>query len=683
MSEAGAPFGRALGRRQARPLRGAVAIAVAAATLLLASARQARAAPSVWVIDDGEKIKEDATSLPFESGAGNPVWAPGAPVRLFALRNEAVALQVVVEAGDEALDAVTVDLVSLAAATARIENAPDATDPTRFVGRRIESFVEYFLIVARASGGKTQGESIGWSAGSGPARGQWTGRVPDALIPVEAAPPWAPYPMRVAPRTNGVVWIDVTVPKTQTPGTYVGDIVVRSAAREIATIRVELEVEDIVLPDHITNTMLFYDRAELDRTTGGGDAAEEHLWQLLHRHRIAPMHAASTPAEIDRQARALDGSEYLAERGYEGPGEGVGDGVLALGAYGSLGPPTPKTVALVEQMADRLAPRVLAQTDAFVYAVDEDCASPLGRDWKRALASSADANVKRLRVGWTCSEAPAEQPVDIPIVLGPLDTGGLAEARARGKEVWVYNGVLPHEGTFLTDAPAVSPRVNGWLGGMFDIGRWFYWESTFWYDDNRGGHGAYDPFATAETFHNADGDYCMGDGVLVYPGKQVDAFESHSLGIRGVVASIRLKNWRRGIEDVGYYWLARSGNAAKADAIAKQLLPAAFGAVKAGDRPSFTDSGKPFFDARRALLALIPRGQDGGGAMRPVPHGSAPVTQPRGRCGCPVGCATSAPGAFGGATPFALALTAFALRRRSSRRAAARCRGAVFRASRR
>jgi hypothetical protein len=26
---------------------------------------------------------------------------------------------------------------------------------------------------------------------------------------------------------------------------------------------------------------------------------------------------------------------------------------------------------------------------------------------------------------------------------------------------------------------ATSLRMNGWIGGMFDIGRWFYWETTF------------------------------------------------------------------------------------------------------------------------------------------------------------------------------------------------------------
>jgi hypothetical protein len=626
--------------------------ALALAAVLFMAPRAAIAAPSVWIIDDGEKIKQGATSTPFERGEDNPVWKPGEPVRLFALENETIAIQVVVEAGDDALDAVTVDLDALDGPDdARIANDAGARDPTRFVGRPIERFVEHFVHVDRPSrNAKEPRESLGWAAGSGPAPGDWIGDVPDALIPIEIAPTWAPYPLHIAPLTNGIVWIDVTIPKRQPPGTYHGTIAVRSGDTSLASIPLDLEIADVVLPDRIVKTMVFYDRRELDRRMGDGAAAEDHLWRLLHRHRIAALHAAMSVADVDRQARALDGSAFTKEHDYEGPAESIGDGVIAIGAYGSLGAPSSVALAKVEAIADRLdALGVLGTTDAFVYAVDEECESPFGESWKRLLASSSNANAKRVKVAWTCSDEPDEQPVDVPIVTGALDANALGAARARGKEIWLYNGVLPHEGTFLTDAPAVSPRANGWLLGMFDVGRWFYWESTFWYDDNRGGRGAYDPFVTAETFHNDHGDACIGDGVLLYPGKQTDMFEERSLGMDGVVASIRLKSWRRGIEDAGYLELARAADAAKADAIARALIPSAFGDVRAGARASFPERGSAYVDARRALLDLVPRGQDGGGAVKPV----GPAPAPRARaCGCPRGCgvAETRPGVL---VPFA------------------------------
>ena len=89
--------------------------------------------------------------------------------------------------------------------------------------------------------------------------------------------------------------------------------------------------------------------------------------------------------------------------------------------------------------------------------------------------------------------------------------------------------------------------------------------------------------------------------MLVYPGKQTDGF---SVGIDGVLPSIRLKNWRRGIEDAGYLQMARKRDAAAADAVARWLVPSAFGEAKSGRPASWGTRGKRFFEARRALLAI-------------------------------------------------------------------------------
>jgi hypothetical protein len=446
--------------------------------------------------------------------------------------------------------------------------------------------------------------------------------------------------MTIAPGTNGIVWVDVTIGKAHPPGLYKGKVVVAAADKPLASLPIEIEVANAILPDRPVRTMLYYARTELERRIGGGDAAEQQLWKLLHRHRLSALHGAKSADDVVHHLSALDGSLYTAAGDYDGPGEGMGDGVLAIGTYGTLGAPDATTLATVEKIADLLASKALVDTtDTFVYAQDEDCKSPYGAKWKSLLGASTNPNLKKVRVAWTCSEDAASQPVDIPIQAATFDAAKSARARELGKEVWAYNGKLPQTGTFLTDTAAIAPRVNGWLSAMFDIGRWFYWETTFWYDGNRGGHGAYDPFVTAETFHNADGDYCMGDGVLVYPGKQVDGFTSHSLGLDGVIPSIRLKNWRRGIEDAGYYQLAHAANAAKAEAIAKALLPIVTSAAKDGRPPSWSESGKAFFDARKALLALVPAGTNGGegSGARPGTATTAPSPRPNvaqgGGCG--------------------------------------------------
>ena len=586
---------------------------------VVAVAARANAAPVVWVIDDGEKIKRDVTDLPFKDGTDNPVWKPGAAISVFALRDETIAVQVVVQADATPLSGVTVDLDGLVGpGGAKIANDPAAKDPTKFVGRPIERFLEDFFDVMRVSSSNGTSGSLGWADGSGPAPTAWTGWMPDALIPVEVAPAWAPYPMDITANSNRVIWIDVTTAKDQAAGRYTGNVVVKAGATALATIPVALDVYGATLPDRPVKTMLFYDPGDLNRV-GNVSTTEKNLWMLYHRHRLSPMHSAYSAGDVAAHLSALDGSLYTAANGYDGPGVGLGDGVLSLGTYGSFGAPSSSNLKTVESIADAVAAaKLFPTTDVFVYAIDETCSSSYGADWKTLLAGSSDANVKNVKVGWTCSTDPSAQPVDIPIVWGAeFNLTTAAAARAKGKDVWIYNGARPQTGTFFTDSEAVELRLNGWIGGVYPVGRWFYWETAFWYDGNPGGHGPYDPFVTSETFHNNYGDECQGDGVLVYPGKQVDDFTADTVGIDSVLASIRLKNWRRGIEDAGYYQLAHAADATKADAIAHGLLGNVLDSAKSGDPVSYPEKGKPWFDARKALLDLIPKDVTPGGDSGP------------------------------------------------------------------
>jgi hypothetical protein len=144
-----------------------------------------------------------------------------------------------------------------------------------------------------------------------------------------------------------------------------------------------------------------------------------------------------------------------------------------------------------------------------------------------------------------------------------------ADARAAARRAFIYNGVLPRTGTLLLDADPRGLVANGWIAATMAIERWFYWETIFWDDDNRGGHGPIDPFVTAESFHNADGDAALGDGLLLYPGRQTGKFAASSLGIDAVFP--RSASWsgaasRRGLialeareqPDETARWIARA-----------------------------------------------------------------------------------------------------------------------------
>ncbi len=580
----------------------------------------------VWVIDDGEKIKRDATSLRFEQGIDNPIWAPGEPIRLFALRNETVAFQVVIEAENTELTAVTVDLDTLFGPDgALIHN--QSTDPSQFLGRYIERFVEHYFHIDRKSGGPWS-NTLWWGSGdSGPPDGAWTGWMPDALIPVEIAPDWSPYPLQIAQGQNGVIWIDITITADQEPGLYTGNVIVKNNTVLLDELDIELEIHDATLPDWPLQTMYFYEYGELARRMGGrwdanADAAEQHLWQLFHRHRITPFYTVYTASDIDHILEKLKGSVYTTANGYEGPAEGRGDDLLSLGTYGGYGEPEAADLANVEAIADKLAAEdIFPAADVFVYAIDEDCSSSYGQEWKDLLQTSVHPNIGNILVGWTCSEHPAYQPVDIVMIFSSYyDPGKVSVAQDSGKTVWIYNGWQPSTGAFATDLNAVSPRVNGWIQAFYDIERWFYWETTFWYDGNRGGLGPYDPFVESETFHNHYNEYGNGDGVLVYPGKQVDQFTEHSIGMDGMIASIRLKNIRRGIQDAGYYQLAAGMNPAKADEFMRELVDPALAYAQDGDAPAWGPSGERFFALRDSLARIFISGSPTGSETETI-HG--------------------------------------------------------------
>jgi hypothetical protein len=436
--------------------------------------------------------------------------------------------------------------------------------------------------------------------------------MPDALIPVEVAPAWSPYPLNITTGQNGVVWIDITIPKDQEAGLYTGKVIVKNNNTPVEELSLELDVYDAVLPDWPLRTMYYYEYGELARRIGGHgsaivEVAEKHLWQLFHRHRITSFYSVLTAAEVDPLLGKLHGTVYTAANGYEGPAEGRGDDLLSLGTYGGYGEPDATDLANVEAIADKLAAENLfSTTDVFVYAKDEDCASTWGEEWVDLLQSSENPNVDSIYVGWTCHEEPKNQPVDIVMIgASGYNPNKVIAAQESGKRVWIYNGFIPKSGAMVTDLEAISPRVNGLIQAYYKIERWFQWETTFWYDWNPGGLGAYDPFIESETFHNQYEEYGNGDGMLVYPGKQVDQFTEHSIGMEGVIASIRLKNIRRGIQDAGYYQLAHQVDAEKADELVYQLIHPALSYISQYSPPTWPSSGTEFYALRDSLAQLI------------------------------------------------------------------------------
>ncbi len=740
----------------ARPLApsasSAFAVGLAASfSALAAAAPLAHAAPSVWVIDDGEKIKADAVDTPFEQGRDNPVWQPGAPVRLFAMQNESVALQVVVEADANELEGVTVDLEALdgesragtGAPPPRLVDAPLRGRRARLpVGSPIERYVEHFVTVRRASGSAADPTaSEGWEPGAGPDPKAWTGAVPDALVPIDAPSSGGHgsraqaqaqasgdlYPMHVAPKTNGIVWIDLNVPRDQPAGLYRGAIRVRAGEAALATLPVELEVVDAMLPDRTVAATAGYDAEALRERLG--NAAEISLWQMLHARRIAPLHDATSPQDLERQRAALDGSLYTEGRGYLGPAPTLGDGAVVIGARGAFGEPDERSMPAIESIARQASQmHLFGSGDVWfeVASANDDASAGVGArattggchgawvsGWRRLMQASAVPAVHRLALGGPCQDDPSGQPLDVPFLHATWDDAAAAAARRAGKTPWIAGGVLPRTGSFLLDADAVSPRVNGWLQAMAGVPRWIVPEIAGWAsrrtasgvndagdagdarDAGDGGDAGdagnadepADPFADPEVRTQGPvATWAEGGDTLVYPGRRrgvAGAAGAHPADLDGVLPSIRLDNWRRGIEDAGYLQLASEKDPARAAAVARWLIPAALSGAQTrpGELPSWGTRGKRFHDARRALLAIVlgrpavtlPEASGGGtngagGASGAGEASNETTTAASARSGSASGCALGAGGVEGGATIGLLGMAAVAARARRVRR---------------
>ena len=124
-------------------------------------------------------------------------------------------------------------------------------------------------------------------------------------------------------------------------------------------------------------------------------------------------------------------------------------------------------------------------------------------------------------------------------------------------------------------------RELAWGQYKMGVDRWFYWESTY-YNNYQGDMGQTNVFQTAQTYGSYDGDdevlgktgwnYFNGDGVLLYPGTDRH-YSEESYDLEGPFASLRLKHWRRGIQDVDYLTLAAKIDPVRTAEIVEEMVP--------------------------------------------------------------------------------------------------------------
>lgn len=584
----------------------------------------------VWANDGGDKVTRDELRANANPGSVlNSLW-DGTTISLFGAGNEIVAFNLVLEAPTTTASNVTVTFDALTGPGGTTIGAVPASGDGVFnwVNRHIELFYIRYLEIKGLStdlffaGFNYDERHIPqrfrrpWT-GPGDGTGTWQDRpdhntfYPEIAVPMELVPSFD-----IAAGQNQSIWVDIYIPKSAPPGTYRGTVTIRENGSPTHQIPVELTVHAFTLPDvpH-AKTMLYVGYEDInDRylgieepEEGSADDNASHLirdrhFQLAHRHRISLIDGGERSIASNNEGDLLDrphpewlprldGSLFTAANGYDGPGVGVGNNIYSIGTYGSWSWQGEGEAAMRSHSDgwvvwfEANAP----DTEYFLYLIDESDDFPQIQQWAQWIDNNPGPgrhlpSMATMPIPTAAANTPA---LDVPTSwfnVGPTNAWQQAVdsyAAQPDKRVFFYNSNRPASGSFATEDDGVALRELVWGQYKKGIDRWFYWESTY-YNNFQGNTGQTNVFQTAHTFGDFDGvdasfgqtgsNYLNGDGVLFYPGTDL-RFPGDSYGVQGPFASLRLKHWRRGIQDVEYLTMAAAIDPARVQAIIETLVP--------------------------------------------------------------------------------------------------------------
>jgi len=639
---------------------------------------------AVWANEGGDKVTQDELRATGHATAVvNSVW-DGKCVQVFGAKNEVVSFDVVLEAATSKASKVSVTLSNLTGPGGSvIRSAPRANDELfDWTSTEAELFYVRYLQIQGLSQ-QAYGTLASWQEATFPARMQcpgmtqstpdtkptgagcaWTQRpgankyYPDIAVPLELVPTFD-----VAALSNQSIWVDVYIPKTVQAGTYAGVLSIREDGSLTHQLPIALKVRGFALPDAPSaKTMLFTSYGDISpRYVGVASpdpgTAQDALVQtalrnqrlVAHRHKISLIGDDASQAGTQPGAdyvQVLRGSFFTATSGYAGPGVGVGQDVYSIGTYGAITEGSTQSQFTDafngwETWFEANSPG----TERFVYLCDEvDCTQTTPTlstqlQWWAAI-SGVGAKLHTMATQ-SLLEAPAtlsDPTSSWPFSQGTTSTSGadvngtsaVDQAAADAvvaaeptRRIFSYNGQRPGAGSCATEDDGVALREQPWGQYKKKIDRWFWWEATY-YDDNQQGLGTVDLFSSANTFGTATADPTYGttggangNGVLFYPGTDA-VFPASSYGVAGPIASLRLKHWRRGIQDVDYLTLAAAVDSARVSALVGTMVPSVLWEMQCHDptsdcsytyAPISWSDNPDDWEAARAALADIIDGQ--------------------------------------------------------------------------
>ncbi len=446
----------------------------------------------------------------------------------------------------------------------------------------------------------------------------WPGNYPDALVPQTSGckqPQTLFETVRVRQEvgSNTAIWLDLYVPANQPPGNYTGYLIVTSASGTSTRLPVSLHVHEATLPDQpsidaVGEVYVAYAQegvGQLKASQPWIDMA--HCYQrMAHQHRMVFIERWNHPTVDDWDAYRqyagpmLDGSLFSPAKGYTGPGQNTPLSVWRTpwpqvfnGRVTEL--PSDTELRHFERNSARWQKEVLTNnwlsTRYFAYVFDEvdgpvdnsgadvklsrtliENAHRAMQDVQQAIDRGADE--VPIDLMWTSHSDPRQWLGDEEVDLVGITRLWVPNASAApseflqqrmqaGERAWFYHSGHPSVGVHAINASGIDMRSWGVITARYQLDGNLMWAVNL---------GDIEFPYRLPVYKR--GDDRFGNGVLVYPGNLLP--EVGFAAIPGPVPSMRLKAWRRGLQDAELAELARAnGHDVKVQHLLRKLVPVA------------------------------------------------------------------------------------------------------------
>jgi len=590
----------------------------------------ATAITAVWANDGEDKVTQDELRASSGQNVTNSLWN-GTTITLFGAMNEVINFNLILEAATSSATSISVTMSNLNGPHGSVIRYAARPTSNLFDWTSTESelfYIQYLQILGLSNDG--YGTLATWQEATFPQRAQcpsgtgcpWAQRpvankyYPDIVVPIELVPTFT-----IAAANNQSIWADIYIPKTVATGSYSGTVTIGENGTVTHTVPISLTVRNFMLPDAPSSkTMLITSYSDLSPRYGNTTIqALQNQMLVAHRHKISIIddnfgQGFGNLQPASQWVPFLTGRGFTSGSGYAGPGVGVGQDVFSIGTYGSMtegSSETKKTFTAQFNGWESWFEANSPSTERFVYLCDEvDC-----QETKPTLKTQLKWWSEIAGVGKNLHTVATQILVSAPTALSdPTSTWPFSQGNWTGKR-WVngytvrdqdavnavlaaeptrrlfaYNGMRPGAGSMITEDDGTSLREVPWGQYKKQVDRWFIWESTYYDSYQQGGPGNTNLFTTAQTFGMLPSDsnnQCKnempmygqvscssanGNGVLIYPGTD-NVFPAYSYGIAGPIVSLRLKDWRRGIQDVDYLTLANAINPSAVASLVNQMVP--------------------------------------------------------------------------------------------------------------